>query len=87
MISIPEQGRVKFYNDEHGFGFIRTESGDVFMHITEMPYTGSIQKGDLVEFCRAKTRKGWVAKKVALVERAEKLANDNRTLGGATCGK
>lgn len=77
MMSDTEQGRVKFFNDEYGFGFIKTSSEDVFMHVTEMPYTTIIQKGDLVEFRKVKTKKGWVAQRVVLIEKAKKRVKES----------
>jgi cold shock protein len=47
-----EAGRCKFWNDDKGYGFIRTEAGDdLFVHITQcgdLP----LEKGDRVTFER-----------------------------------
>lgn len=42
-------GRVKFFNDVKGFGFIETEKGDVFMHINDVQGNPP-QEGDEVQF-------------------------------------
>ena len=44
-----QQGIVKFYKEDKGFGFITDESGkDVFVHATGL--TEEIRKGDEVTF-------------------------------------
>jgi cold shock protein len=47
-------GVVKFFNDEKGYGFIGTESGnDVFVHFSALPQTGgyrSLREGQQVQF-------------------------------------
>jgi CspA family cold shock protein len=48
------QGRVKWFNDQKGFGFITVsgEERDVFVHYTAIEGSGfkSIQENQLVEF-------------------------------------
>jgi len=50
------QGSIKFYNDQKGFGFVVTESGeDLFFHISqcdeayEMPAEGDVVSYELGE--------------------------------------
>ena len=48
-----EQGTVKWFNNEKGFGFISRESGpDVFVHHTAITAEGyrSLNEGDRVSF-------------------------------------
>ena len=48
-----EQGTVKWFNAEKGFGFITRENGDdVFVHITAIQCGGykTLEDGDLVAF-------------------------------------
>ncbi|MGD0332985.1 MAG: cold shock domain-containing protein [Xanthobacteraceae bacterium] len=34
-----EQGRIKFYNQEREFGFVRTDSGDdLFVHVSSLGF-------------------------------------------------
>ena len=56
------QGRVKWFNDQKGFGFITVsgEERDVFVHYTAIVGSGfrSIQENQLVEFDIQKGPKG-----------------------------
>jgi len=48
-----EQGKVKWFNNSKGFGFIEREEGDdVFVHYTSITGDGykSLDEGDEVEF-------------------------------------
>jgi len=48
-----EQGKVKWFNAEKGFGFIERESGDdVFVHFSAIQVDGykSLEEGEEVEF-------------------------------------
>lgn len=66
------QGRVKFFNQEKGFGFIRSPDewdNDIFLHISEIQDNYCPDSGDLVEFSKKQARKGIVAKQVRLVEK------------------
>ncbi len=62
-----EQGTVKWFNDDKGYGFVSRESGsDVFVHHTAIEGTGrkSLNEGDRVEFDVAKGPKGLQAQNV-----------------------
>lgn len=62
-----EQGTVKWFNNEKGYGFIRRASGDdVFVHHTAIQSNGfrSLNEGDQVEFIVAKGPKGFQAQEV-----------------------
>lgn len=48
-----EQGTVKWFNDEKGYGFISRDSGDdVFVHHSAIQAEGfkSLSEGDSIEF-------------------------------------
>jgi len=48
-----EQGKVKWFNNEKGFGFITTEDGqDVFVHFSAIQGDGfkSLEEGQAVTF-------------------------------------
>jgi CspA family cold shock protein len=61
------QGRVKWFNDAKGFGFITQESGeDVFVHFSAVAGQGfkSLAEGDRVEFEVTRGPKGLQAANV-----------------------
>ncbi|MGH7389552.1 MAG: cold-shock protein [Candidatus Rokuibacteriota bacterium] len=60
-------GRVKWFNDAKGFGFITQEGGeDVFVHFSAVVAQGfkSLAEGDLVEFEVTRGPKGLQATNV-----------------------
>jgi len=60
-------GKVKWFNDSKGFGFLEQESGeDVFCHFSAITGDGfkSLQEGDDVEFEVVKGPKGLQAANV-----------------------
>jgi cold shock protein len=62
-----EQGTVKWFNNEKGYGFISRNSGDdVFVHHSAIQGGGfkSLNEGDSVEFEVAKGPKGLQAQNV-----------------------
>ncbi|MBP1609892.1 MAG: cold-shock DNA-binding domain protein [Acidobacteria bacterium] len=62
-----EQGTVKWFNNEKGYGFISRNSGDdVFVHHTAIQGSGfkSLNEGDSIEFEVAKGPKGLQAQNV-----------------------
>lgn len=55
------EGRVKWFNDKKGYGFIETESGDdVFVHYSAIEGSGfrSLTEGEKVSFEVEQTSKG-----------------------------
>jgi CspA family cold shock protein len=62
-----EQGTVKWFNNEKGYGFISRAAGDdVFVHHTAIQGTGfkSLDEGDSIEFDVAQGPKGLQAQNV-----------------------
>lgn len=62
-----EQGTVKWFNNEKGFGFISRESGpDVFVHHTAILSEGyrSLNEGERVSFEVVEGQKGLQARNV-----------------------
>lgn len=50
---MPSRGRVKWFDDEKGFGFIEQNVGDdLFVHYSEIQEDGfkTLEEGDEVEF-------------------------------------
>jgi CspA family cold shock protein len=63
-------GKVKWFNDSKGFGFIETEgSDDVFVHFSAIQGDGyrSLKEGTEVEFDIAKDAKGPRAENVVIL--------------------
>ncbi|MBI3949466.1 MAG: cold shock domain-containing protein [Acidobacteria bacterium] len=62
-----ETGRVKWFSDRKGYGFIERSNGeDVFIHFSAIQADGfrSLTEGDLVSFDLVETPKGWQASNV-----------------------
>lgn len=67
-------GKVKWFSDAKGYGFIQTEEGqdggrDIFVHYSEIVKDGfrSLEQGQAVEFELTDTAKGLQAKNVAVI--------------------
>jgi cold shock protein len=66
-----QEGTVKWFSDEKGYGFIRPDDGsdDVFVHHTGIAGDGfkSLQEGDKVTYEVTQGRKGLQAENVTRV--------------------
>jgi CspA family cold shock protein len=62
-------GKVKWFNDAKGYGFIETADGDVFVHHSAIQGTGfrSLREGQEVEFEVTQGQKGPQATNVRVV--------------------
>jgi CspA family cold shock protein len=61
------QGKVKWFNESKGYGFIKQDSGrDIFVHYSEIQEDGyrSLAEGETVEFEVREGAKGLEATKV-----------------------
>lgn len=70
-ISMPQQGVVKFFNTEKGYGFIKPDDGgrDIFVHVTAVSRAGlqTLDQGQKVTFEIEPDKKGKGPKAVNLV--------------------
>ncbi len=65
-----EQGTVKWFNNDKGYGFVSREAGDdVFVHHTAIEGTGrkTLNEGDKIEFEVARGPKGLQAQSVVKI--------------------
>ena len=62
-------GKVKFFDDEKGFGFIASdEVGEVFLHASALPDGVTVRPGARVEFSIAEGKRGTQALSVRVLE-------------------
>lgn len=63
-----QNGTVKWFNDQKGYGFISSRGDDYFVHFKEIQADGfkSLKEGDKVRFNPEQGNKGLVAKNVYL---------------------
>jgi CspA family cold shock protein len=67
---MPEKGKVKWFSDAKGYGFIEREEGeDVFVHFTAIVGEGfrTLKEGQEVEFEVVQGEKGPQAENVSLL--------------------
>ncbi|MFZ4078093.1 MAG: cold-shock protein [Microbacteriaceae bacterium] len=72
-------GKVKFYDDEKGFGFITSDEGDeVFLHASALPEGVQVRPGTRLEFGIADGKRGPQALSVRVLESPTPLSKMNR---------
>ncbi|SFS17369.1 cold shock protein (beta-ribbon, CspA family) [Microbacterium sp. cf046] len=73
-------GKVRFYDEEKGFGFIASDDGqDVFLHATALPAgTTTLKAGARLEFGVADGKKGLQALSVRVLEAPPSLSKAQR---------
>lgn len=69
------RGKVKWFDNRRGFGFIESSKEDIFIHYQSIDIQGykTLKKGDYVEFELLETPKGFQAKHIKIIKDYETI--------------
>lgn len=76
-------GKLKWFNDKKGFGFITNEEGkDVFVHYSQIRCDGfkTLKDGDIFEYEEINTAKGLQAKNVVVIDHMEQEGEEKEAM-------